>query len=280
MLDLESVRLFVLSVEFGSFTRAAEAAGTVQPVVSQRVKALEAMLGRKLLERTPRFVRTTEDGAAFLARARELLALHDASLKFADDPPVRFTLGASDHALGLGAETILRKLRSALPSGAVIDVRISLSQTIREMFDAGQLDAAIIRREAHGSEGETLGIDLLGWRADAGWSVPAGSPVPLATLPAPCGVRAAAIKLLDRHKIPWREAFVGGSCAALLAGVRAGLGVAPMGRLASGGVADAGPALGLPELPPSELVLFARASSPAIANAIRALAAAVKAEIA
>jgi DNA-binding transcriptional LysR family regulator len=34
VLDLESVRLFVLAAEFGNLTRAAEAAGTVQPVVS------------------------------------------------------------------------------------------------------------------------------------------------------------------------------------------------------------------------------------------------------
>ncbi|MBM0207215.1 LysR family transcriptional regulator [Micromonospora sp. STR1s_5] len=68
MLDLASVRLFILAVEFGNLTRAAQAAGTVQPVVSARLKGLEAALGRKLLERTPRYVRPTEDGLAFLAK--------------------------------------------------------------------------------------------------------------------------------------------------------------------------------------------------------------------
>ncbi|MBP0574619.1 LysR family transcriptional regulator, partial [Mycobacterium tuberculosis] len=66
MLDLESVRLFVLAAEYGNLTRAAEAAGTVQPVVSQRLKALEARLDRKLIDRTPRYVRLTADGAVFL----------------------------------------------------------------------------------------------------------------------------------------------------------------------------------------------------------------------
>ena len=51
MLDLASVRLFVLAAELGNLTRAAEAAGTVQPVVSARLKGLEAALGRKLLAR-------------------------------------------------------------------------------------------------------------------------------------------------------------------------------------------------------------------------------------
>ena len=77
MLDLESVRLFLLAADFGGLTRAAEAAGTVQPVVSQKIKSLEAKLGRRLLERSPRFVRLTEAGTAFLGPARALLEAHD-----------------------------------------------------------------------------------------------------------------------------------------------------------------------------------------------------------
>ena len=83
-----------------------------------------------------------------------------------------------------------------------------------------------------------------------------------------------------RPTIPRRETFVGGGCAALLAGVRAGLGVAPMGKAASGGVADEGPMLGLPPLPVSEVVLFGRAGSAAAAAALRALAAGVRASLA
>ena len=45
MLDLASIRLFILAVEFGNLTRAAEAAGTVQPVVSARVKDWKRHLG-------------------------------------------------------------------------------------------------------------------------------------------------------------------------------------------------------------------------------------------
>src|SRR4051812_38513149 len=128
MLDLESVRLFVLAAELGNLTRAAEAAGTVQPVVSQRLKALETVLGRKLLERTPRFVRLTQDGAAFLPRARALLAAHEEATRFSDKPALRFTIGFSDHAVGLGAEPMFRKIRATLPAGALIEIRMGMSQ--------------------------------------------------------------------------------------------------------------------------------------------------------
>ncbi|MFC7665209.1 LysR family transcriptional regulator [Methylorubrum suomiense] len=148
MLDLASVRLFILAVEFGNLTRAAEAAGTVQPVVSARIKGLEAALGRKLLERTPRFVRPTEDGLSFLAKARALLAAHDDAMRFDDAPTVRFVIGASDHALGTGLEHVIRHVRAALPLRSAVELRLGLSQQVRTAFDEGELDAVIIRREA------------------------------------------------------------------------------------------------------------------------------------
>ena len=276
MLDLESVRLFVLAAEFGNLTRAAEAAGTVQPVVSQRLKNLEATLGRKLLDRTPRFVRITPDGEAFLDRARALLSVHDQAVHFAAAPAIRFAFGASDHALGTSLEFVLRKLRSVLPAGAALEVRLGLSHRVRELYDSGDLDAALIRRDGGGPDGEVLGTDEVGWRAPDGWHWPQDQPVPLATLGSACGVRGAAIRQLETAGIAWRESFVAGSCTALLAGVRAGLGTAPMGVAACGDMRDRGPELGLPRLPSSEIVLLSRASSPAVAAGVRGLAAAVR----
>ena len=72
--------LFVLAAEYKNLTRAAEAAGTTQPVVSQRIKQLETRLGRKLLDRSPRIVQLTDAGLSFLDRAKNLLAVHEAAL--------------------------------------------------------------------------------------------------------------------------------------------------------------------------------------------------------
>lgn len=279
MLDLESVRLFVLAAEFGNLTRAAEAAGTVQPVVSQRLKSLEGALGRKLLERTPRFVRLTPEGTVFLERARALLRAHDAALAIEERPAPRISIGISDHALGVGIERVLRQVQTALPGNAIIDIRVGLSQHMREAFEGGLVDAAIIRRESGGADGEVLGNDPLCWRASEGWQRPAGGTIPLAVLGPPCGVREAATRALERAGLRWREAFVGGSCALLLAAVRAGLGIAPMGRLASGDARDRGPELGLPQLPSSQIVLLGRAGSPHTAQAIRAVAAGIRASL-
>ncbi|GEP10631.1 LysR family transcriptional regulator [Methylobacterium gnaphalii] len=276
MLDLASVRLFILAVEFGNLTRAAEAAGTVQPVVSARLKGLETALGRKLLDRTPRYVRPTDDGVAFLTKARALMAAHDEAARFDDEPTMRLAIGASDHALGTGLEHVIRHVRAALPSSSAIELRSGTSQHVRASFDDGELDAVIIRREAGGADGEVLGTDPLGWRSGDESAVTLGHAVPLVTLGPTCGVRAVAIKRLDAANRPWREAFVGGGCTALLAAVRAGLGIAPMGAIASGHMSDVGSRFGLPDLPPSEIVMFARTGSPAASAAARALEVAVQ----
>ncbi|MBV8839694.1 MAG: LysR family transcriptional regulator, partial [Alphaproteobacteria bacterium] len=73
-LDLDTVQAFVLIADLASFTRAAEASGTTQSAVSLKLKKLEQRLGLRLVERTPRLVRLSGDGAAFLDRARDLLA--------------------------------------------------------------------------------------------------------------------------------------------------------------------------------------------------------------
>lgn len=278
MLDLESVRLFILSVEFGSLTKAAEAAGTVQPVVSQKLKTLEQRLGKRLIDRTPRYLRLTNDGEIFLPKARELLAKHEEALAFCEETPVNFSLAVSDHAIGSRLSSAIRAVRAALPANAVIEVTVGFSRHVKESFSAGTADAALIRRNGGGSEGEVLRPDRLGWRATPEWRPRSNSPIPLVSLGLDCGVRQIALTELQKAGVDWRDAFIAGSCAALYEGLLAGAGVAPMGDICARGLPDRGPELGLPRLPTSQIVLFSRARTPAHAAAIRALAAAVSGE--
>lgn len=276
MLDLESVRLFTLVAEYGNLTRAAEAAGTVQPVVSQRIKGLEATLGHKLLDRSPRLVRLTDAGVGFLGRAKALLAAHEAALAPIDAKPYHLALGVSDHALGTRLDLILKRVRGALPMNATMEVHLGQSAEVRALHDAGAIDLAIVRSEGGADDGETLGEDPLGWRVPDGWQQPPAGPLPLVLLPAPCAVRAVAIRALERSGIRWREAFVGGSCLALVAAVRAGLGVAPLGSTVGGELPTVPAGAGLPPLPASRIVMRARASDPVTSAVARALAASVR----
>jgi DNA-binding transcriptional LysR family regulator len=275
MLDLESVRLFVLAAEFKNLTRAAEAAGTTQPVVSQRIKQLEAQLARKLLDRSPRLVRLTDAGLSFLDRARALLAAHDAAMIDPGDEPRSVSFGIGDHVLGGALQDALAAVRLALPSSTRISVRLGLSREMRDLYDRKQVDIAIIRRDAGGGDGEVLGRDSLNW-----YGMPSarlrGEPLPLVLLAPPCGVRATAIAAVDKTGLPWREAFTGGSCMALAAAVRAGAGIAPLGRLTAMGLPAPLDRDLLPALPISRIVMLARTPDPHHAVAANALAASVR----
>jgi DNA-binding transcriptional LysR family regulator len=76
---LQELAVYVRAAESGSFSRAARELRLSQPSVSRIVSALEARLGAKLLLRTTRRITVTDAGAAFLDRARRVLAeLEDA----------------------------------------------------------------------------------------------------------------------------------------------------------------------------------------------------------
>lgn len=272
-LDIDAVRAFALVADLSSFTRAAQAEGTTQSAVSLKLKRLETRLGLRLVERTPRSVRLTGDGASFLVRARELLSAHDRALAGGEAPERRLTIGFSDHAAGLDLAPLIARV-GAVDAGLHLDVRIGIWSHIADAFDAGALDAAVIRRDKGRRGGEPLVEDTFGWFASPDFRHRPGDKLKLAMLAAPCSVRAQSIRILDKAGVSWIEAFTGGGVAAVAAAVTAGLAVAPLAaRVAPAGTLDVGPALGLPELGRSTIVLLSHVSDPRARAALRTLAA-------
>ena len=72
-MDLDAVRTFVVVVEAGQFSAAADDLSITQQAVSKRIAALEKDLNVRLFTRTARGVQLTIDGQAFLPHARDLL---------------------------------------------------------------------------------------------------------------------------------------------------------------------------------------------------------------
>src|ERR1700692_3710481 len=93
VLDISTVQAFVLVAELQSFTRTAEALGTTQAAVSMKVQRLEAVVGKRLVERSPRAVRLTADGSAFLVSARALMEAHDRALSGEKPAQQQLSLG-------------------------------------------------------------------------------------------------------------------------------------------------------------------------------------------
>jgi DNA-binding transcriptional LysR family regulator len=276
-LDLDTVVTFALVADLKSFTRAAEATGATQSAVSLKLKRLEQRLGRRLLERTPRAVRLTADGESFLDRARELIVAHDRAVASSTEPPPRLAIGISDHVAGSELASLLARV-AAFDPRLLLEVTIGFSRVLLDTFDRGALDAVVVRREGNRRDGERLFTDEFAWFAAPEFRHRAGQPLRLASLAAPCGVRAMAIRALDRADSEWVETFVGGGVTALAAAVAAGLGVAVFARrVAPPGAIDVGATLGLPRLGRSSVVLYSRVSDARPRAALRTLAAALRA---
>ena len=61
-MNLKRIQAFVLVIQNRSFSEAAEILGLTQPAVSSQIKALEAELGTRLLERYTSIVEPTPAG--------------------------------------------------------------------------------------------------------------------------------------------------------------------------------------------------------------------------
>jgi len=272
-LDIPTVQAFLLVAELQSFTRAAEALGTTQAAVSMKLQRLESVVGKRLVERSPRAVRLTAEGAAFLDNARALMQAHDRALSGEQSVRQRLSLGISDHAAGAELVPLLERLH-AVSSQLALAVTIGFSRDLLDDYDSGKLDAVIVRQDAGRRGGEKLAEDEFGWFASPRLKWRRGERLPLATLAPPCGVRAIAVRALEKAGVEWSEVFIGGGVTAVAAAALAGLAVAPLARrIAPPGMVDIGPEHGLPRMGISKVLLHSKVGDPAKLAALRTLAA-------
>lgn len=271
MLNLDAVRAFVSIVDLDSFTRAAESLGTTQSAMSLKLKRLEEAIGCTLVSRTPRTLRLTPHGAAFLERARELLEAHDRTIAVVSQQRRRLAIGISDHVAGPELPALISRMNAQDPA-LLIEIKIGTSGELLQSFDRRELDTVIVRFHAGRDDGETIAEEKFGWYAADGWQPRPGEPLSLVTMPEPCGVRSMACRLLDEAGIAWMEVFAGGGVTAVSAAVMARLGVAALARrMLPAGVGDVGPQLGLPDLPYLPVVLHTRETDDRARKALKTL---------
>ena len=272
MLDAAAVEAFVLVADLSSFTRAAAALNSSQAAVSLKIRRLEEALGRRLLDRTPRLVRLSPDGANFLAAARELVAAQQKALAAFTQEQRRITVSISHHIVGADLTTLLQHLNRSDP-GLVVEVRITTSGEAMDAINDGSSDCAVVlNHDGKRRGGEVLFKEEFRWTAVPEFDFRPGAVLPLATQASPCNVRAMAVSALDKAGIRWSEVFVGGGAQTIGAAVRAGLAVAALARrVAPMGTADVGRRLGLPPLPSREVVLIPGVGSATKRQAIKLL---------
>ena len=275
-LDVDAVKAFLAIADLQNFTHAAATLGTTQGAISVKLKRLEDQVGQKLVERTPRQVRLSAQGAVFIEAAREFLAAHDRAMAALASARRRFALGIASHVGGPELPTLLARLNAHDPA-LTIEVRLDDSRDLLDAFDRGEIDAAIIRREDDRRDGEVLAPEHFGWFATPDFERRAGEPLRLAASSPTCAIRNLTTRALDDAGIAWTEVFLGCGMFAVAEAVAAGLATSVFScRLAPRGTEEAGGRLGLPALPSSEIILLSTLSDARSRATLRTLAAAFR----
>jgi len=142
---MQALRAFEAAARTKSLTRAAESLHLTHGAISHQIKALEADLGVRLVERAGRGIRLTDEGERFASRVRAILSdLGDAVREVserANPRQLRVSVMPS-----FAARWLLPKIGRFFASHPDIDVDVSASNAITD-FKREDIDIAI----RHGS---------------------------------------------------------------------------------------------------------------------------------
>ena len=147
-MDVDLARTLIAIVETGSFKEAANKLHLTQSTISARIKTLEDVLGRRLLERSKAGISLTPAGENFLRHATTLVRVwRHAMLE------VAMTQEFSSH-LAVGAQLSLWEgfllrwiadIRERQP-GIAITANVGGSDTLVEQLTEGTIDLAVVYR--------------------------------------------------------------------------------------------------------------------------------------
>jgi DNA-binding transcriptional LysR family regulator len=203
-LDLRLLRHFVAVAEELHFTRAAARLYLAQQALSRDIARLERQLGVRLFARTTRRVTLTAEGERLLVRARELLTLHDQTLRELDDHdrPLLVDVLAEGHT----PARVLGVARQRVPHTELVARFHGGFGAAIQLLLAGGLDVAFGRSEGLGPPRPTqrlarrlVRLEPLALLLPQEHSLAAMDAVPLAAL---CGTRVD-ISAGNEHAPEW-----------------------------------------------------------------------------
>ncbi|ANP51332.1 DNA-binding transcriptional LysR family regulator [Streptomyces griseochromogenes] len=135
---LAHLEAYVATVDESSFSRAAERLGIAQPLLSRRIKTLEAHFGGPLFDRSRRQVSTTEFGMLLLPYARDVLDRAERLGRAA-----RSARQARVLAVGVPADCAPAALARVIRSGAERGITLGVRELPPEEREAGLADGSL-----------------------------------------------------------------------------------------------------------------------------------------
>ena len=230
-LDLDALRCFVMGVELGSFSLAAQKLNRSSSAASAQLKKLEQQCNKQLVTKVGRNLKPTSDGEIVLSYARRIIQLNDEAM---------FMLNGKNRSsvisFGLHEEFSQFLLPKVLCLVNQTYPGIKLESTVGRY---GQLKEGILSKDLdftlcwEGPEKwphcESLGSLGLSWYGPKDFDIRKNlsslRPIPLVMLDKQCLIYQQTTRALDYAGIPWHVSFVGQSLNSLWQAVSAGFGI-------------------------------------------------------
>ena len=267
-LDLDLVRCFLVVAESGGFTSASRRLNLSQSAVSLKIQRLEALMDRRVFDRTSRSLKLTVEGEVVLGYARRLLALNQEMIHSVANPALEgvLRLGVVQHFGQSFLPGLLSQFKRAHPK-VRLNVEIGMTVDLLSALEEDQLDLVMAAsgyapdeksKAGTFSERRVLMRESLVWvQSDSSVIDPKDNPVPLVLLPPRSGFRRITLDVLERAGRSWQIAYSSASLASLQAAVQADLGIAVFSKSSVlPGMRVIKTRLGLPPLPQTAIAVY------------------------
>lgn len=278
-LDIDLLRTFLAIAETGALSRAAPRIGRTQAAISMQVKRLEEMIGQPLLVRRGRGVTLTHEGERLVARAQDILGLHDEAVADLTGRGLAGVLrfGCPDDYAAAFLPALIGGFAEAHP-GVLLDVVCASTPRLTERLRDHAIDLALVSVASPEPVQDVIRREPLVWVMQPGGEILTRDILPLALSDPDAVDHLAARRGLEAQARAYRVAYASGSLTGLVSLVRSGQAIAVMARAAvPPDLVEIEPAAGLPPLPILGIVIAeARTRPPAL---VRAFAAHVRATL-
>lgn len=269
-INLSQLKSFVLIVEVGTFSKAAEIVGRTQSALSLQIKNLEEELGCRLVDRVGRSVSLTKDGEVLLSYAKRMIKLESELFLHLKDSDLKgeIRIGTPEDFATHYLPDVLATFRNNYQN-VQLSVYCDLTLNLLEGFRKGFYDLILVKRDPElVKEGTKVWRESLLWVSSKNYE-----PEPTLSLvlsPEPCIYRSRALAALDKIKRSWRIIYTSPSLAGTLAAVRAGLGVAVLPeKMLPSGICPISKNMQMPKLAEAEIAMIKK---PHLSKAAQTLA--------
>jgi DNA-binding transcriptional LysR family regulator len=203
-LDMDLLRTFVTVYETGSFTRASEKLFRTQSAVSLRIRRLEDLVGKRLIERGHHDLKLTRHGFELYRYAKLMIKLNDrALLRIGEgDQKKAISIGLPESFVSTLLPPLLEAVESLFPNSS-ISIVCDVSAKLRTMFRDGDIDIVVLAEPADPNSGATIFIDDLRWVCAPGTRFDRRDVLPMVLFPEGCLFRESGLAALQSANHPF-----------------------------------------------------------------------------